>query len=1131
MDTDGLLKEVENSRPKGMDDIDWLLVEISTNFLARDVQVDVFKEMINPSQARNSVLQLNMGEGKSSVIVPMIASSMADGSKLVRVVVLKALCNQMFQLLVDRVSNLVNRRVFYMPFSRRLKIDETVIATIQSLYEECMKKGGILVVQPEHILSFRLMGLDRIVESNLHGLQEDDENSVRRQLINSQRWLQQYARDILDECDEILHVRYQLIYTMGRQGLLEDHPNRWTTIQEVFSLLLEHAPEVKQRHPLGIHTSDDPARPRVFPVIQIISMKARTLLFDLVVSDILSGRLTNYPFERLPKELKQIAKDFICRRDMRESQVKPLAEYCKGGSDWKGLLLLRGLIAHGVLAYALNERRWRVDYGLDEHRTLLAVPYRAKDVPSLRAEFGHPDVAISLTCLSYYYRALTEDQLDSCFELLMKSDNPISIYKKWAKGVPNVPPSFSGINLRDLSQRRNVLIPYFSHNHSIVDFFLSEVVFPKYAKRFPEKLTTCGWDLAEEKENFTTGFSGTKDSQHLLPATISQLDGDILGQQSTNAQVIRFLLQPENNSYHCAKGEKNELLPASAFLELVQKLGKTTGRRIRVLLDVGAQILDMSNEAVARHWLDLEQPKEVQAAVYFNQRDQMMVLDRRGRVQRFISSQWRNQLDKCVVYLDDAHTRGTDLKLPPDYRAAVTLGPKVTKDRLTQGCMRMRKLGHGQSVMFFAPFKVDQKIREICALDNDSPISSCHVLKWAYSETVADIEHHIPHWVQQGTDYMARKEAWEVFNGSGRISDLGVWRQPDARSLQEIYGIRSDGEGRKDLMPKVHHELQERLDTLGYQITQDKLYNIVDEEQEREVSHEVEKERQVQRPPRREPADHSLGVAVQQFVRTGVLSRKSMRKGFLPFWKLVNLQPNSTHPGLFTTLDFATTITGRGSDPGLNDFMRPVTWVISGGRTMGNSKVLVIISPYEADKLRREIAENKIGLRLHIYAPKVAQNQDFFEDLSFLTIPDPRADTLLLGSSAQWTTPDPLMITQLNLFAGQLYFRDWDEYKRLCDYLGLYIPSESSSEEVPHQSDGFVLREHRRGDMKVLCPFEASPLPRLRELFGLRRKGNGYSFTHIGKILSGRSLDRRNFVLSLFLLFLPRNFGVLTLRA
>ena len=42
-------------------------------------------------------------------------------------------------------------------------------------------------------------------------------------------------------------------------------------------------------------------------------------------------------------------------------------------------------------------------------------------------------------------------------------------------------------------------------------------------------------------------------------------------------------------------------------------------------------------------------------------------------------------MDRCVVYLDEIHTRGTDLRLPKDARAAVTLGPKLNKDKLVQG--------------------------------------------------------------------------------------------------------------------------------------------------------------------------------------------------------------------------------------------------------------------------------------------------------------------------------------------------------------------------------------------------------------------------------------------------------------
>ena len=106
---------------------------------------------------------------------------------------------------------------------------------------------------------------------------------------------------------------------------------------------------------------------------------------------------------------------------------------------------------------------------------------------------------------------------------------------------------------------------------------------------------------------------------------------------------------------------------------------------IHVLLDVGAQILDLSNFQVARAWLDRTQATKIAGAIYFSKGDEMMVLARDGSSQPLSSSPLAQQLHRCVAYLDDAHTRGTDLKFPLDFRAAVTLGPKVTKDRLVQG--------------------------------------------------------------------------------------------------------------------------------------------------------------------------------------------------------------------------------------------------------------------------------------------------------------------------------------------------------------------------------------------------------------------------------------------------------------
>ena len=125
--------------------------------------------------------------------------------------------------------------------------------------------------------------------------------------------------------------------------------------------------------------------------------------------------------------------------------------------------------------------------------------------------------------------------------------------------------------------------------------------------------------------------------------------------------------------------ESGERQTRRKFLRMVT----TQQPKIRVLLDVGAQILDFSNFQVAKVWLDIA--RDTAGAIYFNENDELMVLARNGIVQSMASSPLSQQLDRCVVYLDHAHTRGTDIKLPVGSRAAVTLGPKVTKDHLVQG--------------------------------------------------------------------------------------------------------------------------------------------------------------------------------------------------------------------------------------------------------------------------------------------------------------------------------------------------------------------------------------------------------------------------------------------------------------
>ncbi|KAG6375790.1 hypothetical protein JVT61DRAFT_2641 [Boletus reticuloceps] len=172
-------KELENEGGDGWiaaEHPDWLLIQVRTlslilmfpethswpsqlqgNFLIRRVQVDVAKEMMDPRSTKNTVIQVNMGEGKSSVIIPICAAALANTRQLVRVIVPKALKAQMLQLLANRLGGLVGMSIHHFTLSR--SSSQPSVTTIR----EIMNKRGVLVMTLEDLLALKLNCVDRAV--------------------------------------------------------------------------------------------------------------------------------------------------------------------------------------------------------------------------------------------------------------------------------------------------------------------------------------------------------------------------------------------------------------------------------------------------------------------------------------------------------------------------------------------------------------------------------------------------------------------------------------------------------------------------------------------------------------------------------------------------------------------------------------------------------------------------------------------------------------------------------------------------------------------------------------------------------------------------------------------------------
>ncbi|RPA78277.1 hypothetical protein BJ508DRAFT_329403 [Ascobolus immersus RN42] len=1114
-----LLAELSNARSPNWNPTDrpeWLLFEIENNIRIRSTQIEVAKSMMDPPSGGNSVVLFPIGKGKTSVVVPIVSSALADGSKLVRVFVLKPLSSQMFNILRVKLGGMLDRRIYYLPFSRKLQLDLHKASTIRGLLQECMINRGILLVQPEHVLSLELMGYERMLAGK-------DAEDIGRHLSETQRWLNDNSRDILDESDEILNVKFELIYTIGVQKTIEFAPERWRIITDVLDSVRRRAPEVKSRYPDGIELGQLGIN-GCFERMRIISPHAGKLLLDLVTEDISHGRIRTASF-RLPVDT---VRAFISKMQADDQTMASLKERIgEAGGIWNALLLLKGLIAGGILAFVFWGKRWRVNYGLDLSRSSLAVPYRGVDSPSTRAEFSHPDAAIALTALCYYYGGLTEDQLRICFERVLNSENCEEEYNKWvadsARGLPLRFRSHRNINLLNNIECSEELFVHFRYAKSTVDFYLSDIIFPKEVKEYPSKLSASGWDIARKKKHPTTGFSGTNDSRYVLPISITQWDSD--DQRHTNAEMLSCLLRQENRALDI--GWTSEWS--------TKNLLDTLTPDIRVLIDVGAQILDLKNEDVARHWLYAykDTPRyvphgyrpvfydhtKVNAVVFFNEASELCVLSKDKTIEPLLVSPFAKKLDECLIYLDEVHTRGTDLNLPVNYRAAVTLGVGLSKDRLVQACMRMRKLGKGQSVVFLAPREIQQSIRE--QMQENRPIAVRDILRWSMTETCKETKRSIGLWYIQGVRHQQQSANHKAIGDAPLTSTSAMaFLDKEAHGLEERYGgarYAFKADESKFTAEEVQNmkEIKQRCKELG--VEGYKATGALQEEQERELSPEAERQVQVERPPRMEPLVHKLSPSLKELVETGIFPATGVDSGFIPAFSILD-KTTAVKYGfgdedvwpkhLLATTDFATTVVQPlRKFKNQDHWLRPVHWIISSIR---HSNHLLIISPFEANIMLPKIRDSPF-VNLHIYSARVTRSLHNLDSL--LRFPINRNGSDIVNTSAflpQKTT------TFLNLFAGQLYIRDAQHYYFLCQLLGIAPATIEKDNPARVALDGFINPEDRHLIwppflFKEICKFDRSPVPFLMEVLKMRRKGLGVDGSDMGRIFTGGIILEREF--------------------
>lgn len=177
----------------------------------------------------------------------------------------------------------------------------------------------------------------------------------------------------------------------------------------------------------------------------------------------------------------------------------------------------------------------------------------------------------------------------------------------------------------------------------------------------------------------------------------------------------------------------------------------------------------------------------------------------------------------------------------------------------------------------------------------------------------------------------------------------------------------------------------------------------------------------------------------------------------------------------------------------MHDFLRPVQWILT---TTKSPNVLLLLSPFEANELLPKIRLSQYA-SLHMYSPRTSRKVRSMEGLDFFTVSRQHCSTL----------PHRRVIHELNLFSGQLFFNDRASFEEVCDMLGIYLGKIPDALRGKIDAGGFVQDEGAREIVGIHNSlFKTNPVAVLRELVGWRRKGQGFTLTHVGLVFHGNNL-------------------------
>lgn len=234
---------------------------------------------------------------------------------------------------------------------------------ILSFFLPSLQEGGLLLVAPEHRLSLELKWQE---------LWEQGRKDLCTQ-INGIRAMP--CTDILDECDELLNHRFQLIYAWGTRTDLPSLPSRARAAQTLLQIISQQAQQgqgtlgtaLRQAQETVVVATGVEHKPGAFYGLRLLPGEALEVVLPMLHRELAEAVFDSPPYEMRWMKGHPLKGLLIeCMTDGLLDANDVLSSDAVAGLSEKevcDVLAFRGLLACQLLAHGLRMRH-KVEYGV-----------------------------------------------------------------------------------------------------------------------------------------------------------------------------------------------------------------------------------------------------------------------------------------------------------------------------------------------------------------------------------------------------------------------------------------------------------------------------------------------------------------------------------------------------------------------------------------------------------------------------------------------------------------------------------------------------------------------------------------------------------------------------------------------